>query len=245
MATSPPKAKAAPKTIIRRVTLPRFEVIYGTVAEARAVANIIKEKKFLALAEELDVAVGNQVVLDLAASGCAAAVTLLFRVIGKRDGSLLEFWARRETDTAALDLWIEGLSQEGPAATDAGPDVVELCQRALKRNPFDMLGVHWSADADALADAGRELMRHLTEAAKRPQTPRVAALIRQAGQTARASIERLATPEARAQARQTYVPGHQLRHARELLATQLEMARVRQDRREMAKLQKQRRELGC
>ena len=94
--TQKPEPRVPARVIIRRVTLPRFEVIYPTVVEARAVASVVKQKRFLALAGDVDVAVGNQVVLDLAASGCAAAVTLLFRVIGKRDGTLLEWWARRE-----------------------------------------------------------------------------------------------------------------------------------------------------
>jgi hypothetical protein len=244
--TKAPEPRAAPKTIIRRVTLPRFEVIYPSVAQARAVAGIIAQKKFLALDGDLDVAVGNQVVVDLAASGCAAAVTLLFRVIGKSNGTLLEWWARRETDTAALALWIEGLT---PSSVTAAPDadknqIVEMCQRALKRNPFDMLGVHWSAELPTLVAAGKALILGLTQASEGELEPKVAALVRQAHKTALGSLSRLNTQQGRVQARQTFVPGHQLRHARELLETQLEMAKVRGDRTEIGRIQEQRRELG-
>lgn len=243
--TQKPEPRVPARVIIRRVTLPRFEVIYPTVVEARAVASVVKQKRFLALAGDVDVAVGNQVVLDLAASGCAAAVTLLFRVIGKRDGTLLEWWARRETDTAALDLWIEGLAAGATQAPDPGrPQIVELCQRALKRNPFDMLAVHWSADAATLATAGRTLLEALDAAGAEALTPKVAALLAQAQRAARDTLARMSSLEGRVQARQTYVPGHQLRHARELLDTQLEVARMRGDRAELLDIQTRRREIG-
>ncbi len=246
--TKADEPRATPRTIIRRVTLPRFEIIYPSVAEARAVAGIIKTKKFLALEGDVDVAVGQQVVLDLEAAGCAASVTLLFRVIGRSKGTLLEWWARRETDTAALDLWIEGLvgpADSGVPATTARPEIVEMCQRALKRNPFDMLGVHWSSDLPTLVAAGKALVEGLKSASEDPLEPRLAALVRQAHATAITSLGRLNTQKGRVQARVTFVPGHQLRHARELLDTQLEMARFRGERQEVARLQEMQRELGC
>lgn len=237
-------AQAAPQSIrrrVERVTLPRYDVFYQSAEEALEDALRIKEERLLTLDLALGVAVGSDVVLDLRAAEVPLQATLLFRVLQEaRDRTYLEFWARRQTDGALLQLWLESLRLDPDIGADSEPRaqlsqtethrVLELCRRVLARNPFTALGVHWSARPHELQHASQraeETLRMFLEHSEVPETIRT--LAERALMRLPAVVQQLGTTEDRKLARAKFVTNPQLAIAREMAREKLEFARMRQD----------------
>ncbi len=249
---------------VKRVTLPRYEVEYRDQNLAITNACGIRDKRTIVFPFSLEEAPGAQIVLDLSVIGQAFSVSLLFRVIA-RDGqqTILEWWARRQTDPALLDLWIESLNpsptpdqaqtKDAPEAKQAqSPQTPEpelstlydLCRRALSQNPFTALGIHWSASPSDIFEAHQQIQQQMCQYnGHAGLRPRAKALLQEASRNMERLMESLSTDTGRRAARARFVPKHQLIHARELLESQIAVARVRQNDRLVRRLERQLKEI--
>jgi hypothetical protein len=234
---------------LRRVTLPRYELEYRDRAHALVDAERIVNERILEVPQSITEAVGSEVVFDLSVEDMTLRATLLFRVIVKPDGrTVLEWWARRSTDPALLDLWLTGLRGEAPnpfdtpdsesIGDDARPPVdpndrkrlLALCRRLMTRNPFTALDLHWTAGERDVQDAWCTIrddlvtLRPVVEA-----EPALMQFVEQARRGLDAAVRELKTPEARARTRQRYIAAEQIENALLLARQKLSMARVRSD----------------
>ena len=245
-----PKPRSAMR--IRRITLPRYEVQFCTVEEALLHGRALLGKRVTVLPAGLEEQQGAEVVLDLTIADEIPAVTLLFRIIQSGpEATVLEWWARRQTDPALLDLWLHAVEACRPCAPtspieepgDPLPlqEILEHCRRALSRNPFTVLGVHWAASPMELSLAAQQLLealdRYLARSADLP--PKVQRLLSDARSNARDIMEQLSTQKGRMKARSKFVPTNQLRHGVDLTAEKLEVARFREDEVDGLKLEEE------
>lgn len=241
-----------PAIKVTRVTMPRYSVEFPDVATALDMAQGLRRNRIGLLAHRLDEHPGAEVVLDVSVRGLALTVSLLFRVVQPDpDKTVLEWWPRRQTDPALLNLWVETLEEHRKADTPQGihPEtlraIFDLCRRAMSRNPFTALEVHWSSSPEEIHAAYEALITALKSYKAQPGVnDRARALLDQAIAQAPHAAYRLSTLEGRVKARQTFVPKAQLAHARELLESKLEIARVRGDHGAIYTLRRQLAELG-
>jgi hypothetical protein len=235
---SAPAPHAAPR--VQRITLPRYEVHYPTCEAALHDAKYLVEKKIMQL-PELNEAVGADVVLDLRATGIPMHATLLFRVLQcNAKQAVLEFWARRKTDTDLLELWLEALElgaiSESGSHTRVGLSQTELhrafdlCRRVLSQNPFVALGVHWSCGDEEVVANSAELRQTLERFVSSPALPeKVEALLQRAQARLPEVTKQLSTVLGRKAARARYVTTPQLAHARQMAEDKLVVAQMKQD----------------
>lgn len=248
---------APPAFRVQRIALPRYQVEYLEAVTAVAVAARLREKRVLILEHVIPGDVGGELVIDLALVGEALQVALFFRILRRSaTATALEWIPRRVTDTDLLELWIQAVelqtrpaSQIGPGAatiTDVElPRVLEICRRALQRNPFTALKVHWTAGEQEIAAAVASVLTELTAVQRRSgMSPSVAELVRKALEEVGKTRDMVATPEGRRKARSTYVPVDQLRQAIELAISKADLARLRGDLVELSRARAELTELG-
>ena len=240
---------------LRRVTLPRYDLEYRSREDALADADRIVAERVLDLPASISEAVGSEVVIDLSVEDLTLRATLLFRVIAKPDGrTVLEWWARRRTDPALLDLWLTGLRGDAPSPFDGGaatapsaeaesplavsPEdrqrLLALCRRLMTRNPFTALDLHWTAGEREVHDAWCAIRDQLVEL--RPVVeaePALMQFVEQARRGLDGAVRELKTPGARARTRERYVAAEQIENALLLARQKLSMARVRDEADEM------------
>lgn len=114
---------------VTRITVPTFEVLYRDARGALADARGLRRDRAFELGREIDAEAGGEVVLELAVSEFAFSVTLLFRVVGRKPGfTVLEWWARRQTDETLLGLWIEALEATIAAPAPSRPSQTDSTQ---------------------------------------------------------------------------------------------------------------------
>lgn len=173
-APTPASAGTSRVLSVSRITTPAFEVVYRDRAGAREHGEILQRERVVRLDRPLDEPPGTEVVLELTVADSPFSVTLLFRVVaGGPQHTVLEWWARRQTDPELLALWIQSLDATSASPTDvtsgSAPEAsasraervqsaIELYRRTLASNPFDVLGVHWTADASVIAQAESALL---------------------------------------------------------------------------------------
>jgi len=227
-------------TQIRRVTLPRWEVDYADPTHAHTDLARLRDRKVLQLDHALPGELGSEVVLDLRVSGVTSEVTLLFRIIQRHAAiTIFELWARRASDPLLLAAFVEAVRAHGPtpgagaAPAPPSPELTRLlatCRRALSRNPFQAVGIHWTAGEAAADDGVAKTRADLEELrASRGLSPEIHALVTQALTDLPRAAQVLSSLEGRRNARATFVPTDQLQHARELVETKLDVARMRGD----------------
>jgi hypothetical protein len=232
------KPTAAPSVRVTRVTLPRYEVEFRDICGALAGARQIRQKKTLMMPHELQEGAGAQILLDLSVHGLAFSISLIFRVImSDEDHAVVEWWARRKTDPALLDLWINALetyatSSSDPKDEEPTPETVkeffDICRRALSKNPFVALGIHWSSSPAEVREARRSLMSSLhAYTAMKGLNPHMKELLDQAMKFAPGTISQLSDADGRRKARGRFVPANQRRHALNLLRSKLDVAILR------------------
>lgn len=242
------KSTSSDAVRIKRVTLPRYEVEYKDRAVALENAQQILQTKALTFPGSITEPAGAQIVLNLSVSGQAFSVSLLFRVIMSHPNqTVLEWWARRQTDPAQLELWIESLengapstssttaeeSQQAPLDTQALEKIYDLCRRALSKNPFVVLDLHWSSMPGEILRAHGEMVETLMSYRSHPAlTVRTRRLLAQASANLTSVMDHLGSPQGRRDARERFVPRQQRLHAIGLLKSQLEVARMRGNSRE-------------
>jgi hypothetical protein len=240
---------------VQRIALPRYQVEYADAVAALAVAGKLREKRILIIEHVIPGDVGGELVLDLALMGEPLQVALFFRILRRSDtATALEWIPRRVTDTDLLELWIQAVElrtrpPSRPTAL-ALPDadlarVLETCRRALQRNPFTALKVHWTAGEQEIAASAQALLTELTAVQSRVSlSPSVAELVRKAIEEVAKMREMVATSDGRRRARATFVPVDQVRHAIELAISKAELARMRGDLVELARAKAEISELG-
>jgi hypothetical protein len=124
---------------------------------------------------------------------------------------VLEWVPRRVTDTDLLEVWIQAVELRGRPASELAAVVLsetelaralETCRRALQRNPFTALKVHWTAGEQEIAAAMRALMDELGAVSRcGGLTPSVAELARKAVEAVTKTREMVTTVEGRRRAR--------------------------------------------
>lgn len=223
---------------VQRVTLPRYEIEYTEARQGLEDAKRARQSHVLTLPVPLSEEHGSEVVCDLLLAGLPVATTLLFRIVQKPSPlTVLEWWPRRKTDPDLLDLWIESLElrvhQHAPSMppnipTEELHQLLYTCRTALAHNPFVALGVHWTARGEDVEQAANKIEVTLKQYRARPGLlPRGAELIDAALAHLPQARQSLATLEARQAARARFVPREQLRHARELALTRVELSTLR------------------
>jgi hypothetical protein len=252
-AASPPPAAFR----VHRIALPRYQVEYLEAATALAVAGRLREKRVLVIEHVIPGDVGGELVIDLALAGEPLQVALFFRILQRSaTATALEWVPRRVTDTDLLELWLQAVelrirptSRPGlrvATISDAElPRVLETCRRALQRNPFTALKVHWTAGEQEIKASAEALLTELTDVQQRSGlSPSVAELVRKALDEVGKTREMVATPEGRRKARSTFVPVDQLRQAIELAISKADLARLRGDLVELSRARAEMTELG-
>ncbi|MEP7126130.1 MAG: hypothetical protein ABJE95_34675 [Byssovorax sp.] len=242
---------------VQQIALPRYQVEYAEPYPALGVAARLREKRILILEHVIPGDVGGELVLDLALVGEALQVALFFRILKRSStATALEWVARRVTDADLLELWIQAVElrirpTSRPAATrmaisDADlPRVLETCRRALQRNPFTALKVHWTAGEQEITASARVLLTELSAVQRcRGLLPSVADLVRRAIEEVAKTREMVSTAEGRRKARATFVPVDQLRQAIELAISKADLARLRGDQGELLRARAELVELG-
>lgn len=244
-----------PAIRLQRIALPRYQVEYAEAAPALEVATRLREKRLLFIEHVIPGDVGGELVLDLALLGEALQVALFFRILRRSEtATALEWIPRRVTDTDLLELWIQAVEPRTrppsrPTAL-ALPDadlarVLDTCRRALQRNPFTALKVHWTAGEQEIAASAQALLTELSVVqSSAALSPSVAELVRKAIEEVAKLREMVATTEGRRRARATFVPVDQLRNAIELAISKAELARMRGDLVELARAKAEISELG-
>ena len=248
--------QAIPPAIrVKRIALPRYQVEYVDAVAALAVAAKLHEKRILVVEYVIPGDVGGELVIDLALVGEALQVALFFRIFRRSaTATALEWIPRRVTDTDLLELWIQAVelrtrpSSHTASVTMSDEDiarVLETCRRALQRNPFTALKVHWTAGEEEIAAAAEGLLTELSTAqACHALSPSVAELVRKAVDEVPKMSAMVATAEGRRRARATFVPVDQVRQAIELAISKLNLARLRGDLVELARAKAEVAELG-
>jgi hypothetical protein len=167
------KVQQSPILSVTRVTLPTFEVVYRDAEGAYEDAQTIRKNNAFEFDRDLQEPAGAELVLELSFAEVHFSITLLFRVIGSGGGkTALEWWARRNTDSKLLALWLESLEphrkqgqQDSPALDEVRAtgvlEAMEIYRRMLSANPFDVLGLHWTSNAELVAEATRSVLRDL------------------------------------------------------------------------------------
>lgn len=153
---------------VTRVTLPSFEVVYRDRAGALEHGQILLKDSAIRIDWNIDERDGTEVVLELSVVELPFSVTLLFRIVGSGPGhTLLEWWARRQTDPQLLELWISALQASEPTqqgtvvngvTSEDVQEAMEIYRRVLASSPFDILGLHWTADAILVEEARSTLL---------------------------------------------------------------------------------------
>jgi hypothetical protein len=255
---APLQAELVPPAFrVQQIALPRYQVEYVEPVAALAVATRLRDKRVMVLEHVIPGDVGGELVIDLALVGEALQVALFFRILKRSaTATALEWVPRRVTDTDLLELWFHAVelrirpsSQVGPCAamiTDAElPRVLETCRRALQRNPFTALKVHWTAGEQEISAAVEAMLTELTAVQRRSgMSPSVAELVRKALEEVGKTRDLVATSEGRRKARSTFVPVDQLRQAIELAISKADLARLRGDAPELARARAELTELG-
>ena len=244
-----------PAIRVQRIALPRYQVEYADAMAALGVAVKLREKRVLIIEHVIPGDVGGELVIDLALVGEALQVALFFRILRRSEtATAFEWIPRRATDTDLLELWIQAveLRTRPPSrpASLAMPDadlarVLETCRRALQRNPFTALKVHWTAGEAEIAASAATLLTELNAVQSNATlSPSVAELVRKAIEEVAKMREMVGTAEGRRRARATFVPVDQVRHAIELAISKAELARMRGDLVELARAKAEISELG-
>ncbi len=171
-----PTAEKGPQSrvlSVTRVTLPTFEVVYRDADGAYEDAQAIRKNSAFELERDLHEPPGTELVLELSYAEFHFSVTLLFRVINSGGGkTALEWWGRRSTDSKLLDLWLESLEPrrkqrrpDEPSVDEvraaAAHEAMEIYRRMLSSNPFDVLGLHWTSNAELVLEATTSVVRDL------------------------------------------------------------------------------------
>jgi hypothetical protein len=242
---------------VQRMALPRYQVEYIEPVAALAVATRLREKRVLVLEYMIPGDLGGELVIDLALVGEALQVALFFRILRRSaTATALEWLPRRVTDTDLLELWFQAVELRTRPPSRVGavtqvladaelPRVLDTCRRALQRNPFTALKVHWTAGEPEIAAAAAVLLTDLTTVQRRGgMSPSVAQLVRKAIDEVAKTREMVGTAEGRRKARGTFVPVDQLRQALELAISKEAMARLRGDAVELARARAELMELG-
>ena len=114
--------------------------------------------------------------LELSVGDVPFHVGLLFRIVGRFEGqTMLEWWPRRSTDNRLLDLWLQSLESRREDAAREKDDIdhealqeaMELYRRCLATNPFDVLGLHWTATEPVIAEAKASLTAEVNKRLKK------------------------------------------------------------------------------
>ncbi len=249
----PPGATAAFR--VQRLALPRYQVEYLEQSVALAIATRLREKRILVLEYVIPGDVGGELVLDLALLGESLQVALFFRILKRSaTATALEWVPRRATDTDLLELWMQAVELRGRPASHL-PAVVlseaelsralEMCRRALQRNPFTALKVHWTAGEAEISAATESLMSELAAVSNcGGVSSSVTDLVGKAIEAVKVTREMVSTVEGRRRARGTFVPVDQLRQAIELAISKADLARLRGDLPELARARAEMTELG-
>ncbi|MCB9506534.1 MAG: hypothetical protein H6697_02575 [Myxococcales bacterium] len=230
--------RGAPGKIISvtRVTLPAFEVVYRDADGALDDAQSIRTKSAFEVAKDLEEPPGSEVVIELALADAPFSVTLLFRVIGSGEGrTVLEWWARRSTDSRMLELWIDALgplrtsgqSQDGvsPEIAAAAQSAMELYRRVLSSNPFDVLGIHWTAGPLLVEEACASIVAELEQrSAAVHHHDQVVRFLRPCVERVEQAAAALATVDGRIAVRAKMVPAKELGMARKQAEYLLQLA---------------------
>jgi hypothetical protein len=248
--------------------MPRYEVEFPDLNAALSLALLLREKRTGSLPCFIKEHPGTEVVLDMSVSKLAFSVSLLFRIVqANKSQTVIEWWPRRQTDPALLDLWVDALeAQDTPAPSgDSSPkqtpelatpaaapissiaarELFDLCRRALSKNPFTVLGLHWSSDTKDFQRAYTKLITELESYKKQPNlTPKAHQFINLALKQAPKAMQALSSAEGRVAARERFVPANQLSHARELIASKLQVAQLRHNSDDVYQLTRRLTELG-
>ena len=245
--------------------MPRYEVEFPNVKDAFDVANTLKTQRTAALMCQIKEHAGTEIVIDMSVSGLAFSVSLLFRIIQSGpQQTIIEWWPRRQTDPALLDLWLDALKTQQTTQLGTGEDeesaetdkpqhttesvrvLFDLCRRSLSKNPFTALDVHWSSDLEEIKVAYSDLLKALEPFRKsKGLSPKAYQLIGLAKQQAKRSFQEISTPAGRIAARKRFVPSNQLSHARELLSSKIQVAQLRGDTETYHNLRRKLEELGA
>ena len=238
-ATSPLSEKAKQSHIhsVTRVTLPTFEVVYRLAEGAYQDAQSIRKNNAFELDRELGEEPGVELVLELSLAGIHFSVSLLFRVISAGGGKTqLEWWARRNTDTKLLALWLESLEPHrahGGVAHPALDDVraaavheaMEIYRRMLSTNPFDVLGLHWTSSERLVAEASKSVLHDLdNRLAATDADPQVGRYLGPCKERVAQASQILSTIEGRRAVRAKMVPAKDLANARKQAEYILQLA---------------------
>lgn len=228
------------KITVKRVTLPRYEVLFSRGADALDVAREIKVSKLFQIDHEFPESLGQEIVLDMCLNEATATATLLFRVI-QRLGTetVLEWWPRRKTDPELLEMWIEWLDEnnaqaEGYSNYSLAPSeifgLLELCRRSLAANPFVALNLHWGASEKEVKQAHQTILASLlmfknTQGAGQ----RAEEMLTRAREAFQEACDKLSSQAGRMEERERYIADHTIAHAVELSRSKMHIAKMRGD----------------
>ena len=149
---------------------------YRDAAGAYEDAQAIRKDRALKLEADIEEPAGSEVVLELSVGDVPFHVGLLFRIVGRFEGqTMLEWWPRRSTDNRLLDLWLQSLESRREDAAREKDDIdhealqeaMELYRRCLATNPFDVLGLHWTATEPVIAEAKASLTAEVNKRLKK------------------------------------------------------------------------------
>lgn len=236
-----PAAKLAPARVlsVTRVTLPTFEVVYRDADGAFEDAQTIRNHNVFELPKDLEEPPGAEVVLELALADAPFSVTLLFRLLATQRGkATLEWWARRSTDARLLELWIDALDPLRQAARDGHADsavsveiamavqsAMEIYRRVLSSNPFEVLGIHWTASGQLVDEAARSIVAEIERRATLvDHHEQVTRYLRPAVERIEQAAASLASVEGRCATRAKMVPQKEASVARRQAEYLLQMA---------------------
>ena len=212
---------------VTRVTLPTFEVVYRVAEGAYQDAQSIRKNNAFELDRELGEEPGVELVLELSLAEIHFSVSLLFRVISGGGGrTQLEWWARRNTDSKLLALWLESLEPHrrqgefdhsvlNEVRAAAISEAMEIYRRVLSTNPFDVLGLHWTSNEALVKEATSSVLNDLNNRlAVTDVDPQVARYLEPCSDRVTQASEILGSIEGRRAVRSKMVSSRELENAR-------------------------------
>jgi len=229
---------------ISRVTLPRYDFVYATPEAALSDGLQIRRTRQLIVEYPFPIPEGAEFVLDFCTEGIGIGLTLLFKMkLMESTLCELEWWERRQTDGASLDIWIDALrhhlghakqDDQGDLSASEHLDLLQLCRRLMSKNPFTALAVEWTWGQEKVLDQCDAVLQRLGFFIdKVKEGTRIAGFLQEAIARYPDLRKQVASHEARNVARSTFVPSAQINQAIELARHRKEVAEMRGDMREV------------
>ena len=229
---------------ISRVTLPRYDFVYATPEAALSDGLQIRRTRQLTVEYPFPIPEGAEFVLDFSTEGIGIGLTLLFKMkLMESTLCELEWWERRQTDGASLDIWIDALrhhlgqvkhADQGDLSPSEHLDLLQLCRRLMSKNPFTAMAAEWTWGQERVLDQCGAVLQQLGFFVdKVDKETRISGFLQAAIARYPDLRKQLTTHEARNVARSTFVPSAQINQAIELARHRKEVAEMRGDMREV------------